>query len=167
MGQGAGILLSWRRGQQASQSAHPTPLTACPSPDIQKFLKQSFFFTGVFALPCSKNWASLVAQRLKHLPAMQETWVRSLGWEDPLEKEMAAHSSILVWRIPLTAEPGGLQSTGSQRKTRGKKLVYIYTNQFTFTNHIYNVNNKCKEFKESAYYVPGMMQDTFRSKQLR
>ena len=43
------------------------------------------------------KWASLVAQRLKHLPAMWETWVRSLGWEDPLEKEMATHSSILVW----------------------------------------------------------------------
>ena len=55
------------------------------------------------------------AQRLKHLPAMQETWVRSLGWEDPLEKEMATHSSILAWRIPWTEEPGGLQSTGSQR----------------------------------------------------
>ena len=60
------------------------------------------------------NRASLVAQRLKHLPAMWETWVRSLGWEDPLEKEMATHSSILAWRIPWTEEPGGLQSTGLQ-----------------------------------------------------
>ena len=51
---------------------------------------------------------SLVAQRLKHLPAMRETWVRSLGWEDPLEKEMATHSSILAWKIPWTEEPGGL-----------------------------------------------------------
>ena len=59
--------------------------------------------------------ASLVAQRIKHLPAMQETQVRSLGWEDPLEKEMAAHSSILAWRISWTEEPDGLQSTGSQR----------------------------------------------------
>ena len=61
------------------------------------------------------TWASLVAQRLKCLPAMRENWVRSLGWEDPLEKEMATHSSILAWRIPWTEEPGGLQSTGSQR----------------------------------------------------
>ena len=61
------------------------------------------------------TWASLVAQRLKCLPAMRETWVRSLGWGDPLEKEMATHSSILAWRIPWTEEPGGLQSTGSQR----------------------------------------------------
>ena len=64
-------------------------------------------------LPKSK--VSLMAQRLKRLPTMWETWVRSLGWEDPLEKEMATHSSILAWRIPWTEEPGGLQSTGSQR----------------------------------------------------
>ena len=55
--------------------------------------------------------ASLVAQRLKRLPPMQETWVRSLGREDPLEKEMAIHSSILAWRIPWTEKPGRLQST--------------------------------------------------------
>ena len=55
------------------------------------------------------------AQSLKHLPAMQESWVRSLGLEDPLEKEMATHSSILAWRIPWMEETGGLQSTGSQR----------------------------------------------------
>ena len=53
--------------------------------------------------------ASLVAQLVKNLPAVQETWVRSLGWEDPLEKGMAPHSSILTWRIPCTEEPGGLQ----------------------------------------------------------
>ena len=55
-----------------------------------------------------------MAQRLKRLPAMQETWVRSLGWEDPLEKGMATHSSILAWRIPWTEEPGRLQSMGWQ-----------------------------------------------------
>ena len=59
--------------------------------------------------------ASLLAQRVNHLPAMWETGVRSLGQEDPLEKEMATHTSILAWRIPWTEEPGGLQSTGSQR----------------------------------------------------
>ena len=59
----------------------------------------------------SKN----TSQRLKRLPPMRETRVRSLGQEDPLEKEMATHSSILAWRIPWTEEPGGLQSTGSQR----------------------------------------------------
>ena len=56
-----------------------------------------------------------MAQRLKHLPAMWETWVQSLSREDPLEKQMTTHSSILAWRIPWTEEPGGLQSTGSQR----------------------------------------------------
>ena len=56
-----------------------------------------------------------MAQRLKRLPAMRETWVQSLGWEDPLEKEMATHSSVLAWRIPGTGEPGGLPSMGSHR----------------------------------------------------
>ena len=56
--------------------------------------------------------ASLVAQSSKHLPAMQETQVRSLGWEDLLEKEMATHSSILAWRIPWAEKLGGLQSMG-------------------------------------------------------
>ena len=60
-------------------------------------------------------WASLVAKRIKHLPAMRETQVQSLGQEDPLEKEMATHSSTLAWRIPWTEEPGRLQSMGSQR----------------------------------------------------
>ena len=59
--------------------------------------------------------ASLVAQRLKCLPGMRETQVRSLGWEGPLEKEMAIHSSTIAWKIPWTEEPGGLQTTGSQR----------------------------------------------------
>ena len=59
--------------------------------------------------------ASLVAQMVKNLPAMQETWVRSLGWKDPLEKGMATHSSILAWEITCTEEPGGLQCMGSQR----------------------------------------------------
>ena len=56
----------------------------------------------------------MVAQMVKNLPTMQETWVRSLGWEDPLEKEIATHSSILAWRIPWTEEPGRLQSMKSQ-----------------------------------------------------
>ena len=59
--------------------------------------------------------ASLVAQTVKHLPAMWETWVRSLGWEDPLDKEMATHSSTLAWKIPWMEEPGRLQSMGLQR----------------------------------------------------
>ena len=62
---------------------------------------------------CLKR-APLVAQMVKHLPAMQETWVQSLGWEDLLEKEMATHSSTLAWKIPWIEEPGRLQSTGWQ-----------------------------------------------------
>ena len=57
----------------------------------------------------------LMVQNVKSLPAMQETWVQFLVWKDPLEKEIATHSSILAWRIPWTEEPGGLQSMGLQR----------------------------------------------------
>ena len=60
------------------------------------------------------NWASLVAQLVRNPPALRETWVRSLGREDPLEEEMATQPSILVWRTPWTEEPGRLQSTGPQ-----------------------------------------------------
>ena len=60
-------------------------------------------------------WAPLVAQTVKHLSAMLETWVRSLGWEDPMEKERATHSRTLAWKIPWTEAPGRLQSMGSQR----------------------------------------------------
>jgi len=59
--------------------------------------------------------ASLVAQMAENPPAVQETWVRAMDWEDPLEKGMATHSSILAWDIPWTEEPGRLQSMGSQR----------------------------------------------------
>ena len=61
------------------------------------------------------KWAALVAHSVKNLPAVQETRVLSLDWEDPLEKEMATHSSILAWKISWAEEPGGLQSMGSQR----------------------------------------------------
>ena len=73
-----------------------------------------FFFFFAFTL-C---WASLVAQTVNDVPAMQETWIWSLGLEDPLEEGMATHSSILAWRIPWTEEPDGLQSIGSQRVGR-------------------------------------------------
>ena len=72
--------------------------------------------------------SSLVAQLVKNLTAMQETWIQSLGWEDPLEKEMTTHSSILAWRIPWTEELGRPQTKGSQRF--GHDSV---TNTFTFT----------------------------------
>ena len=60
-------------------------------------------------------WTSLVAQMVKRLSTMQETWVRALGWGDPLEKEMTIHSRTIAWKIPWTEEPDGLQSIGSQR----------------------------------------------------
>ena len=73
-------------------------------------LRESFKgqFQCNFCMASFLFWASLIAQMVKNLPAMQETWVWSLGREDPLEKRMATHSSILAWRIPWTEEPGGL-----------------------------------------------------------
>ena len=61
------------------------------------------------------NWASLVGQTVKRLPAVQETWAQPLGWEDLLEEGMATHSSILAWEIPQTEKPGRLRSMGLQR----------------------------------------------------
>ena len=71
--------------------------------------------------------ASLVAQMVKNLPAMQEIWVQSLGWKDALEKGMATHSSILTWKSPWIEEPGGLQSLGSKRVRHDQA-----TNTFNF-----------------------------------
>ena len=80
------------------------------------FLKITCFLFNIHFLPnlCVKMM-SLVAQLVKNLPTVQETRVPSLGWEDPLEKEIATHSSILGWKISWTEEPGGLQSMGLQR----------------------------------------------------
>ena len=68
------------------------------------------------------KWASLVAQMVRRLPAMRETWVWSLGWEDPLKKEMATQSSTLAWRIPWMEEPGGLQSWGRKACRHGHNI---------------------------------------------
>ena len=67
-----------------------------------------------------------MAQRLKCLPAMQETWVRSLGWEDPLEKEMATHSSILAWRIPWAEEPVGYSPQGHKESDTTERLHFHF-----------------------------------------
>ena len=80
------------------------PPTSLPIPSL--FLKTEILHIHFLVLLVPLPRASLVAQRLKHLPAMQETWVRSLGQEDSLEKEMATHSSTLGWKIPWTEEPG-------------------------------------------------------------
>ena len=87
------------------------------------------------------KYASLVAQKLKHLPAMQETRVQSLGWEDPLEKEMATHSSVLAWRIPWREEPGRLQSTGSQRVGHDWATSLLLSSMFQF----FNINGHFQE----------------------
>ena len=70
--------------------------------------------TTMLCICQNSSLSTLISQLVNHLPAMQETWVRFLGGEDPLEKEMATHSSILAWRIPWTEEPGRLLSMGSQ-----------------------------------------------------
>ena len=82
---------------------------------VQENLCKSLKPMNVFPGPRTNCGAFLVAQIVKNPPAMQETGVRSLSQEDPLEEEMATHSSLLAWRIPWTEEPGGLHSTGSQR----------------------------------------------------
>ena len=91
-------------------------IPALQQSDLVIFVVQSLSHVRLFVTPWTvAHRASLVAQRLKHLPTMWETWVRSLGREDPLEKEMATHSSILAQRIPWMEEPGRLQSMGAQR----------------------------------------------------
>ena len=76
--------------------------------------------------------ASLVAQRLKRLPAMWETWVQSLGQEDPLKEEMAAHSSILAWRIPWTEEPDRLQGLQSQTQLSMHRAILTGVRWYLF-----------------------------------
>ena len=80
-----------------------------------------FPLTSIQGIKCSHYYLGLplVAQMVKNPPAMQEIWVLSLCWEDPLEKGMETHSSILAWRNPRTEEPGGLQSMGLQRVGHG------------------------------------------------
>ena len=81
---------------------HPSPKQGWP----WHFSGAKSLLSGFEPTSSSGDQASLVAQRVKNLPAIQETWLRILGWEDPLKKGMATHSSILAWRIPWTEEPG-------------------------------------------------------------
>ena len=94
-----------------SISPPPLPCPCGPNPETKVSCELR---TNIWA-QFDVLWASLVAQTGEKLPAMQETWVQSLGQEDPLEKGMATHSSTLAWRIPWTEEPGGLQSMALQR----------------------------------------------------
>ena len=104
------LALPWVMKRRCTAGLHRTSLTEGHFSKVEK----------------QNKWASLVAQRLKRMPAMRETWVRSLDWEDPLEKEMATHSSILAWRIPWMEEPGGLQSTGSQKESDMTEQLHFH-----------------------------------------
>ena len=83
------------------------------------------------------SWTSLVAQRVKRLPAVQETWVQSLGQEDLVEKEMATHSSTLAWKIPWTEEPARLQSMGSHSRTRVSAFPFFLSLSVRVLTHTY------------------------------
>ena len=91
--------------------------------------------------------ASLVTQTVKHLPTMRETWVWSLRWEDPLEKEMATHSSIHAWEIPWTKEPGGLQSMGSQRVRHDWMTSFFQHYRIVKTKELHWLDSKQKLMK--------------------
>ena len=92
-------------------------------PSYQANVHKFKTLTLEFFIHFIKFRASLVARMVKNLPAVQETRIRSLGQEDPLEKGMATHSSILAWRIPWTEEPGGLQSTELQESDTTDRLT--------------------------------------------
>ena len=100
----------------------------------------------VYPLHCS--WASLVAQAVKNPPAIRETWVRFLSWEDPLEKGTATHSSILAWRIPWTEEPGELQSMGSQR------VRHDWATHFHFQGNILESIDILEHYSLCSLYLP-------------
>ena len=89
------------------------PLLHCSVTMVDKLVNLPKVTQGEYYVPSGVNRISQVAQMVKHLPKIRETWVRSLGREDPLEKEMATHSSTLAWKIPWTEELGRLQSMGS------------------------------------------------------
>ena len=104
---GGTILMRCRKGDPLWSPATGQPCCCCIAPVPERLLHLS--------APISPYQGFPGGSVVKRLPPMQETRVQSLGREDPLEKEMATHSRILAWRIPWTEEPGGLQSTGSQR----------------------------------------------------
>ena len=101
-------------------------------------------------------WASLVTQTVKNLPAMQETQVRSLGGEDPLEKGMATHFSVLAWRSPWTEEPGGLGSTGSQR-VRHDRATNTHTNIFSTMPILFHLKLSSTDFSIHWYILPAII----------
>ena len=105
--------------QWRAEEGNRSPPTQNPERCRRQLLSVPVSGSGVWGLieDTGNRRASLVAQTVKNLPAVQETWVHSLGWEIPLEKGIVTHSNILAWGIPWTEEPGGLQSLGSQSHT--------------------------------------------------
>ena len=104
------------------------------------------------SIPSISIWTSLVAQMVKHLPAMQKIQVQSLGWEDPLEKEMATHSSTLAWKIPWMKEHGRLQSMGCKESYTTEQLCFCFLYRYasatlakTRQAHTFPVHLKCKQ----------------------
>ena len=113
-------------------------------------VRLSSLFTVKIIFVYLLTWASLVAQTVKNLPAIHETWVRPLGWEDPLEDSMATHSSILAWRIPWTEELGGLQSMWSQR-VQLDSWVTKHTHLLTFIVHVLSL--ECKVQNSACHSI--------------
>ena len=103
----SGNLFQWSQGSPGNSAGKES---TCNAGDPSSIPGSERFPGEGTSYPLQYFWASLVAQMVKNLSTMQETWVSSLGWEDRLEEEMAIHSSILAWRIPWTEEPSRLQS---------------------------------------------------------
>ena len=102
----------------------------------------------IWGFGCRYHWVSLVAQVVKNPPARQETRVRSLGWEDTLEKGMANHSSILAWEIPWTEKPGGLQPMGLQRVGHDWVTNTLHTHFCKYPFFLVLVSNVSCHWKE-------------------
>ena len=115
--------------------------SACSAGDPGSILWGRRFAGEGIGCPLQYSWTSLMTQTVKNPPTMQETWVWSLGWEDPLEKAMTTHSSSLAWRSPWTEEPGRLQSMRSQR---------VRHNWATFT--CYRYRKIIKVVAKSSYH---------------
>ena len=115
----------WKHGRCRVLDGPTEPQTKPGLATVLNYTRYCTKYCGYFF-----KWASLLAQTVTYLPAMPETRVQSLGLEDPLEKEMATHSSILAWRIPWTEEPCRLQSMGSQRVRHDWATSLHFTSSF-------------------------------------
>ena len=128
----------WSRLPFPPPGALPDPgikLMSLESPSLAGFFATNITWEAHFSVTMV-NHGFLVAQRLKRLPAVQETWVRFLSQEDPLEKEMATHSSILAWRIPWMEEPGRLHPRGRKEQDRIERLHFKVTqNSLNYSEH--------------------------------